>query len=151
MGFYNRKVTSQNSTMLSSMIRVFALFAMLACASAATKYKAVDGVITVTTPDLKQDGTSVLQAAGTDKVKIVMTTEEDTSSWKSVTMRLCYAPESQKGRKWRKTKDTFEKNTACKQQGLKKIKTMDWPANLKTAEYEFQPDENVAYGIYYVE
>merc|ERR1711918_140393 len=118
-------------------------------------YKDVKGVLTVTTPDVKQstewfNATSIFAASG-DGIKIVVSTTEDVSSFDSVTLRACYAPVSQKDRKWRKTKDSFKKNNQCKQPGLAKIKKMDWPAGNTTVEYEFKPDENVAEGTYFVE
>ena len=97
--------------------------------------------------------TQYIKAAGgkDDFVKIHVTTTEATDSFKTVTLRLCYAPESQKDRKWRKTKDNFKKNNQCKQPGLAKIKTMDWPAGQKEVSYDFKPDENVAEASYFVE
>lgn len=37
----------------------------------------------------------------------------DTSDWKSVTVKLCYAPASQKDRAWRKTQDPISKDKTC--------------------------------------
>ena len=136
------------------MMRVAALFAILAVASANTKYMDVKGVIDVSTPSTKQITTgelSTMTAASGENVTITVTTTENTADWSTVTLRLCYAPESQKDRKWRKTKDNFKKNTQCKQPGLAKIAKLDWPTGTTSLTHTFKPDENVAEGIYFVE
>lgn len=133
------------------------LLAAATQAEAQTLYADIPGTIDVTTPAMdmtKEPPYSEVQAGTPDEagsVAIELSTAEDTSSWATVTLRLCYAPVSQVNRKWRKAKPTVEGNNACKQPGLKKIATIPWEAGTTTLEYTFQPDPNVAAAVYFVE
>ncbi|GHP07127.1 high affinity nitrate transporter [Pycnococcus provasolii] len=126
-------------------------------AHAATLYADIPGVIDVATPSVDQTTTapfSEIQAGAPSEagnVTIALSTEEDTADWSTVTLRLCYAPISQVDRKWRSTKDNVQGNTQCKQPGLKKIATIPWESGTNTLEYTFQPSQNVAEAIYFIE
>lgn len=71
----------------------------------------------------------------------------DTSSYKTITLKLCYAPMSQKDRGWRKTVDDLSKDKTCQ---FKIVTRAYNPANNTVQSYQYTVAKEVPTATYFV-
>ncbi|KAF7806022.1 high-affinity nitrate transporter 3.1 [Senna tora] len=90
--------------------------------------------------------------AGEDKITVTWVVNNSlpagtNSAYKTIKVKLCYAPVSQKDRAWRKTEDNLKKDKTCQH----KIVSRPYDASNKTVQsFEWRVEKDVPTATYFV-
>lgn len=133
-------MASRAGILLASVL----LLSCLAETSYGVLFSSLKQALVVTASQVEANGTDAspgLVKAGEDKISVTWGLNQSLpagtdSAYKTITLKLCYAPVSQVDRAWRKTVDNLVKDKTCQH----KIVTKPYNASMQTFEWIVERD-----------